>query len=124
VTAAHAPLAVSADLSLRSARGETIAVTAGGAVITVTLPRLRLASAFGAVADRRSRAMLLAGLHRGLQAADLTLQVEVRRRVVARLSPRSRPTLLSRLLGLGALQLRPLSIGRALLGRSAGQASG
>jgi hypothetical protein len=52
-----------------------------------------------------------------LQAADLTLQFQVRRRVVAQLAPQSRPTRLSRLLGLGAMQVRVVPCLRALMGR-------
>jgi len=112
----HAPLAVDGDLLL-SADGQSVSVTASGTVITVTLPWLWSRQwAVGPLADRSQRQSLLAGLQRALQAADLTLQFEVRRQVVARLGPLSRPTLLSRLLRLGAVEVRLVRCLRALLG--------
>lgn len=101
------PLAVFAELSLLAASGEVIAVTAAGPVITVSLPRLRSQYGRGSpLSDRSQRKRLLASLHEGLRAADLTLRFEVKRRVVAQLRPESKPTLLSRLMGLGAIELR------------------
>jgi len=72
----------------------------------------------GPLADRRRRALLLTRLQRGLQVADLTLQVRVHEQVVAQLTPQSRPTPLSRLLGLGAVEVRLLPSLRALLRRA------
>jgi len=54
-------------------------------------------------------------MQRALQVADLTLQFRVRQLVVAQFSPQSRPTLMSRLLGLGPVQVRTLASLRALL---------
>lgn len=120
----RAPLSVTASLALLSAQGETVTVTADGPVIVVNLPRLfprRWPP--GPLAGRRRRASLLASLQRGLQVADLTLQVRVRRQVVAQLAPQSRPTPLSRLLGVGAMEIHLLPALRAVLhGSSAGGA--
>ncbi len=118
----RAPLAVIADLSLATAGGEAITVAADGQVITVTLPRLWSRRwAPGPLADRGQRAALLDRLHHGLQSADLTLRFKVRRQVVAQLAPQSRPTPLSRLLGLGAMEVRLLPLVRALLRQAPAQ---
>lgn len=112
----HAPLAVDADLLL-SADGQSVRVTASGAVITVILPRLWSRQwAKSPLADPGRRQSLLVGLQRGLRRADLTLQLQVGAQVVARLGPLSRPGLLSRLLRLGAVEVGLLPCLRALLG--------
>jgi len=104
------PLAVFADLTLLAADGERVTVAADGPVITVTLPQLRSRRwALGPRIDRGGRRALLARMHHALQVADLTLQFKVRRRLVAQLRPASRPTLVSRLLGVGPLEVRLLS---------------
>ncbi len=116
MTAARIPLAVTADLSLQSANGEAVTVTADGAVVTVTLAHLRLhPGQRGLLANCRRRAAMLARLQRGLQVADLTLQVKLRETLLAQLAPHSQPTALSRLLGLGPMQVRPWPMLRALL---------
>jgi hypothetical protein len=116
VTSGHASLAVTADLSLATPGGEAVTVVADGAVITVNLPRLWSRQwAPGPLADRGPRQMLLARLHRGMQMADLTVQFKVQRQVVAQLSPQSRPTQLSRLLGVGAVRVNLIPCLRALL---------
>ncbi len=116
MTSGHATLAVTADLSLATPGGEAVTVAADGAVITVSLPRLWSRQwAVGPLADRGQRQKLLAGLHRGMRVADLTVQFKVQRQVVAQLAPQSRPTRLSRLLGLGAVQVHLIPCLRALL---------
>ena len=110
------PLAVFADLTLLAADGERVTIAADGPVITFTLPRLPSRRwALGPRADRGQRRSLLARLHRALQIADLTLQFKVRRRLVAQLRPASRPTLVSRLLGVGPIEVRLLPGMLALL---------
>lgn len=114
--ATPAPLAVFAQLSLLTAAGDNITVMATDTVITVTLPRLRWRSlALGPLADRNQRLYLLVNLHEGLRRADLTVQFQVRQRVVAQLRPQSQPTLVSRLLGLGAVEVRLVGCLLALL---------
>jgi len=114
-----APLAIDADLSLLAADGEVITVTAADSVIDVTLPRLWSRHwAMGPLADRSQRQWLLTRLQRGLQVADLTLRFKVRQHVVAQLRPDSQPTRLSRMLGLGAVELYVVPLLRALFGRA------
>lgn len=113
-----APLAVFAQLSLLTQTGDVIDVQARDTVITVTLPRLESGrSLLGPCSGRSRRQQALAHLHAGLQVADLTLEFKAGRRVVARLRPQSRPTLLSRLLGLGAVEVQPLMLLLVLLRR-------
>jgi hypothetical protein len=120
-----APLAIHADLSLLSADGKVVTIAAAGAVIDVTLPRLWSRQwAMGPLAHRRQRQVLLAALQRGLQVADLTLRIKVREHVVAQLRPHSRPTRLSRLLGLAAAEVYVMPGLRALFGRGASSRSG
>ena len=113
-----APLAIHADLSLRAADGAVVTVTATDTVIDVTLPRLWSRHwGIGPMADRRQRQSLLPRLQRGLQAAELTLRFKVRQHVVAQLRPHSQPTRLSRVLGLGAVEVYVLPVLRAFFGR-------
>ena len=113
-----APLAIHAHLSLLAADGAVVTVTATDAVIDVTLPRRWSRHwAIGPMADRRQRQSLLARLQRGLQTADLTLRFKVGQHVVAQLRPHSQPTRLSRLLGLGAVEVYVMPVLRALFGR-------
>lgn len=115
-----APLAIDADLSLLAADGAVVTVTASGSVIDVTLPQLWSRHwALGPLADRKQRQSLSTRLQRGLQVADWTLRFKVRQHVVAQLRPHSQPTPLSRVLGLGAVEVHVMPVLRALIGRSA-----
>jgi hypothetical protein len=53
---------------------------------------------------------LLTQIQRGLTVADLRVQFRLAGRIVARLGIEARPGILSRLLGLGALELRPFQL--------------
>jgi hypothetical protein len=117
VTDRPAPLAIHADLRLLAADGELVTVTATDRVIDVTLPRLWSRQwAAGPLADRSRRQALLTQVQGGLQSADLTLRIKVREHVVAQLRPESRPSRLSRLLGLAAVEVRLVPCLRALVG--------
>jgi len=112
-----APLGIHGELSLLAADGEAVTVTATDSVIDVTLPQLWSRHwAIGPLADRRQRPLLLARLQRGLQVADLTLRFKVRQHVVAQLRPHAQPTRLSRVLGLGAVEVYVMPVLRALFG--------
>ena len=114
--ATPAPLAVFAQLSLLTTTGDAITVMAADTVITVTLPRLwPRHTVLGPLADRGQRRHLLPKLHEGLRRADLTVQFQVRQRLVAQLRPQSQSTLLSWLLGLGAVEVRIIPCLLALL---------
>lgn len=119
-----APLAIHADLSLLASDGAVVTVAAADSVIDVTLPRLWSRQwAAGPLAHRGQRQVLLAALQRGLQVADLTLRIKVREHVVAQLQPHSRPTRLSRLLGLAATEVYVMPCLRTLFGRGASSRS-
>ena len=111
-----APLAVSAQLSLLAGSGDAITVTATDSLIVVALPRLSsLRSAMGPLADRRQRRHLMARLQDGLRVADLTVHFRVKSYLVAQLRPESEGTWLSRLLGLGGMEVRVIPCLLALL---------
>jgi hypothetical protein len=100
------PLAVFAQLALTSERGEAISVQADGNVIEVKFPTLWvIAPIYRRYRRRIQRQHMLNGLHRRLQYSDLTLEIRVPSRSIARLRPQSRPNRWSRLLGLGAVEL-------------------
>ena len=115
---ASAPLAVFAQISLLTTTGDAVSVTAADTVITINSSKFVWRySTLGPLADRGQRTYLLTRLHEGLRLTDLTVQFQVRQRVVAQLRPRSEPTLLSRLLGLGAVEVRFIPCLLALLRR-------
>jgi len=104
--------------SLLAADGGVVTARPTDAVIDVTLPRLWSRHwGIGPMADRRQRQSLLPRLQRGLQAAELTLRFKVGQHVVAQLRPHSQPTRLSRVLGLGAIEVYVLPVLRAFFGR-------
>lgn len=109
------PLSLVADLSLESDDGQRIRVQADGSVLVVRLPNLWLARRHaGLLRDRQRRAWLLHQLHRGLGISDLSIEIYVRRRRIARLAPESQPNGLKRWLGLGEVEVYPLGVLRAL----------
>jgi hypothetical protein len=102
------PLNVFAQLSILGGNGEEISVSAKDEIITIDFAsfwvgRSILKSQFS---NRNKRETMLQRLQNGLQYADLALEFRVARRVIARLSPQSRPNWLSRWLGYGPLELK------------------
>ncbi len=103
-------------LELTAEDGSLIAVRGERESLLVELPSLGAGRALlRSRPARRRRLQLLGALHGALRTADVSLRITVAERQVASLAPESQPTLLSRLLGLGAVQLRPLSLLRAAL---------
>lgn len=113
------PLDVFAQLSLVADTGEEVAVSAKDETITVELPSLWTGRSIVArqLADRAQRKRMIEKLHMGLQVADLALEFWVAHRLIAQLRPQSRPTLLSRILGVGAVELRIIPLLLSLLRR-------
>jgi hypothetical protein len=110
------PLAVFAQLVLTNERGEAILVQADGDVIEVKFPTLWIIVPIYRHYRRRiQRQHVLNGLHRRLQYSDLTLEIRVPSRSIARLRPQSRSNRWSRLLGLGAVELDVKAILLSLL---------
>ena len=105
------PVDVLGELSVAGERGEQIRVEGQGDAISVALPSLGVGRSLAGKATGRSKRKAAVGkLHATLRRADLTLQVNVAGRPIARLAPQSEATLLSRLLGLGAMELKPIGL--------------
>ena len=102
------PVDVLGELSVTAEGGQQIQVEGQGDAIAVTLPSLWAGRSLARrTAGRSKRQAFVDRLQAGLRRADLTLQVHVAGRPVACLTPHSEATLLSRLLGLGAMELKP-----------------
>jgi hypothetical protein len=106
------PLNVFAQLSVLSDRGETISVSAENQTITVDLPDFWTSRALvkRQFPTRANRETSIDQLHNGLKQTDLAIEFRVARRLVARLNPRSQPNTLSRLLGIGPVELLPIPL--------------
>ncbi len=105
------PIDVLGELSVTGEGGEQLRLDGQGDAITVTLPNLRAGRSLAKqTAGRLKRKELLGRLQKALRLADLTLQVHVAGTPVARLTPHSEASLLSRLLGLGAVELKPMAL--------------
>lgn len=110
------PLDIEAGLSLVSSQGDRISVDACGRVVRVALPNLWVPHRlFRGLADPEARSRWMARLRSGIGAADLEIQFLIAGRLVAELTPDSRESLLTRMLGLGPLTLRPWGIFLSLL---------
>ncbi len=105
------PVDVLGQLSVTGERGVQVEVEGRGDSISLALPSLRVARSLAREAAGRSKRLaMITRTQAGLRRADLTLQVHVAGRPIARLAPRSKATLLSRLLGLGAIELQPVGL--------------
>jgi hypothetical protein len=105
------PIDVLGELSVLGEGGENLRISGTGEVISVDLPSLWAGRSLARQTGGRSqRQQLIGRLQAGLRFADLTLQVRVGGKPIARLAPHSEGTLLSRLLGLGALELSPVAV--------------
>ena len=106
------------ELSVLGEAGEQLRVFGHGEVLSMDMPSLRTGSLLVKKTGGRSkRRETISRLQAGLRLADLTLQLQVAGRPIASLSPHSEATLLSRLLGLGAMELRPLGLLLAIFRR-------
>jgi hypothetical protein len=107
----NAPLDVFARLSLVDGEGKEISVRAEDEVITVTVPSLWIGRpVLKQLSDRQRRQRLIGYAHDGLDRADLMVELRVSQRLIARIGPRARPGLWSRLLGLGPVELKIVPI--------------
>lgn len=105
------------ELSVLGEAGEQLRVFGHGEVLSMDMPSLRTGSLLVKKTGGRSkRRETISRLQAGLRLADLTLQLHAGR-PIASLSPHSEATLLSRLLGLGAMELRPLGLLLAIFRR-------
>ena len=105
-----APLALSARLVL-SFGNDDFLVNAANDRIVVDLPSWRAGLAILRLPPVRGEwEQLFTQTQRGLTVADLRVQFRLAGRIVARLGIEARPGIVSRLLGLGPLELRPLQL--------------
>lgn len=105
------PVDVLGELSLSVEGGEQLLVEGHSDTIAVDLPSLSAGRSLVKHANGRSqRQRVIGSLQAGLRHADLTLQVRVAGRPVAHLAPQSKATVLSRLLGLGPMKIKPLAL--------------
>lgn len=112
------PVDVIDKLTLTDKAGGQLLAKGRGDTVSVDLPSLWASRSLAKQSPGRlKRAQAIGELQAGLRHAGLTLQVRVAGRPVAHLAPDSKATLLSRLLGLGAMQLKPLSLLLALFRR-------
>lgn len=105
------PLDVDGQVSVIADDGAKISLQANSSVIRIQMPGLWASHRLlRKVASPRLRQQLVAQLRTGAVAADLEVQFTVADRVVAELDTRSHGSALARLLGLGAIKLRPLTM--------------
>lgn len=103
------PVDVLGELSVTGEGGEQLQVEGRGDAISIALPSLWVGRSLARqTAGRSKRQWVVIKLQAGLRRADLTLHVHVAGRPIARLAPHSKATLLSRLLGLGAVEIKPM----------------
>ncbi len=105
------PVDVLGELSLTGGGGEQLQVEGRGDAIAVTLPSVWAGRSLARqAAGRAKRQGVINILQAGLRRADLTIHVHIAGRPIARLAPYSKATWLSRLLGLGAVELKPTGL--------------
>lgn len=106
------PVDVLGELSVTSEGGEKLRVEGRGDAISIALPSLWVGRSLArpTAGGRSKRKAAISRLQAGLRRADLTLQVHVAGRPIARLAPHSEATLLSRLMGLGPMELKPMGL--------------
>jgi hypothetical protein len=107
----NAPLDVFARLSVVDEKGKEISVNADKEIVTVMLPSLWIGRpVLGQLADRQRRTWLLDTLHDVLKTSDLAIEFRIAHRVIALIGPQSKPGFLSRIVGLGPLELKIVPI--------------
>ena len=112
------PVDVLGELSITGEGGEELRVEGRGNTISVHLPSVWVGRSLARQAiGRAERQGAVDKLQAGLRRADLTLNVTVAETPVAYLSPSSEETLLSKLLGIGSVEIKPLGLLRAMLHR-------
>ena len=114
------PVDVHADVNVDTPAGR-IAVTADGRTVTVATDRFGTFRQVGApftASDRSSRRRVLARVRRLLATTDTDLKLTVGGREIANIDRSDHGGLLSRVLGLPGVRVRPIPFFRSLFGRS------
>ncbi|ABM04834.1 conserved hypothetical protein [Psychromonas ingrahamii 37] len=106
-----APLDVSAQLSLTNENGKTILLSAEKEIITVTLPSLWVGRPIlRQLSNRGQRTRMIENVHGGLKLTDLVIEFRIADRVIALIAPQSDSGLVSRMLGVGPVELKIVPI--------------
>lgn len=101
------PLDVSAWLSLTDENGNEISVSAENEIITVMLPNLWIVRPIlRQFTNRRQRNCMIENVHSGLKHTDLMIEFRIANRVIALIGPHSRPGFISRIVGVGPVELK------------------
>jgi len=107
----NAPLNVSALLLLTDENGKEISVSAEKEIITVLLPSLWVGRPMlRQLSNRRQRTWMMENIYGGLKQADLMIEFRIAHQIIARIGPQSRPGLVSRIMGLGPVELKIVPI--------------
>lgn len=111
------PLALDGSLRLQTPQGDLIQVVAEGPFLFVRLANWRcVLSILRNLPGRQQRRSQLLKLSTALAAHDLTVQASIATHTIATLAPESNAGVVSRLLGLGPVELQPIAILRAMFG--------
>ena len=96
-------------------RDDTVLITAARDTILIDLPRWRLGFVSWRQSGKRAqREKALGRVHATLQHTDLTVDFQLTGRNVARLGAKAHPGLLSWVLGVRPLQIRPFAVLRLI----------
>lgn len=110
------PVDVNGKLSVIAESGEQFDIEAKGAEIAINLTNLWVGRSLAKQdSGRNKRQAMIKKIHATLRRTDLSLRVQIAGQSVAYLSPESKESLLSRLFGLGAVELKPLAFLFAVL---------
>ena len=110
------PLDIYADLTLMSDSGAKMAVKADGRVIELEMSSLKDGYLVAnKLTNRQQRKQTLERSQQVLAMSDVVLHIRIAKRIIALLTPQSRPTLLSRLLGIAPVEIKPLALFLVLL---------
>lgn len=104
------PVDVNGRLSVTAETGEQFDVEAEGDEIAINLTNLWIGRSLAKQGlDRKKRQAMIRKVHTALRRTDLSLRIQIAGQSVAYLSAASKESLLSRLFGLGPLELKPLA---------------
>ena len=104
------PVDVSGKLSVTAESGEQFFLEAEGDEIAINLTNLWIGRSLAKQSPgRKNRQAMIRKVHATLRRTDLNLRVQIAGQSVAYLSPESKESLLSKLFGLGAVELKPLA---------------
>ncbi len=110
------PLDIIGELSLMSGSNIELSIKANGRIIELQVASLK--DGYSLASELNGRQQLTQKLEQFqevLAMSDLALHFRVAKRIVALLTPHSRPTLLSRLSGVAPVELKPLALLLVLL---------